>query len=577
MGKGKFRSCNISYNCPKFNPIKIYIFDASDYSDYKIPNCTNIIKEIAKMQGLKTDNWEIEYFNPRVLKQKKIYFPEQRRSSDCSIFAMEFARCFMHEGDVNDIDQWNIQECRERIRQELENYKLVENYQYPHPKHFKINSRFFTHSQKIPQTTMKQKPRTIDTYEITDVGRKKLPKIIYNHAMNDPKLLSAKSLYTKHREILDTIPYNQYLDIYDEYEKLWKKEHLAPPPPPPPPPLPDDPYLPPWPSSSDLDDSWWEDTQNDEPPKKKTKKQKPLSQPHQKLKPIKERLPKPTPKPRTANDIGVKENVQWIDKITSKPADVDQPEHQMVFLNQNELDSLDPGEMLEDSVLNNYIFHIDNKRIQSNTDSRSIYLMGNSNMHFIINDYARGEPVSRTTLLDSAPEFQKDNFIKHYQYVMFPVNTIDPYAQVHSQGNGTHWILIMIHLTKPKITVTIFDPAGQDRYNYFQIMRQFLTDLGLLKAGVKFETKMVKKPLQGYNNECGLFVAEYAERFLLNKQIKFSTKYLDKIRSKIVRTIYKINQPPKPKPKPKPKPAPPPKPKPKVIHSNSQPKKGPKK
>ena len=64
--------------------------------------------------------------------------------------------------------------------------------------------------------------------------------------------------------------------------------------------------------------------------------------------------------------------------------------------------------------------------------------------------------------------------------------------------------------------------------------------------------------LQGYNNECGLFVAEYAERFLMNKQIKFSTKDLDKIRTKIARTIYKINQPPKPKPKlaphPKPKP-----------------------
>ena len=53
--------------------------------------------------------------------------------------------------------------------------------------------------------------------------------------------------------------------------------------------------------------------------------------------------------------------VQWVDKITSKPADVDQPEHQMVFLNQNELDSLDPSEMLEDNVLNNYIFHFDNK------------------------------------------------------------------------------------------------------------------------------------------------------------------------------------------------------------------------
>ena len=141
---------------------------------------------------------------------------------------------------------------------------------------------------------------------------------------------------------------------------------------------------------------------------------------------------------------------------------------------------------------------------------------------------------------------------------MFSVNTIDQYAQVHTQGNGTHWILVIIHLTKPKITVTIYDPAGQDRDNYFQIMRQFLTDLGLLKAGVKFETKMVKKPLQGYNNECGLFVAEYAERFLMNKQIKFSTKDLDKIRTKIARTIYKINQPPKPKPKlaphPKPKP-----------------------
>lgn len=161
-------------------------------------------------------------------------------------------------------------------------------------------------------------------------------------------------------------------------------------------------------------------------------------------------------------------------------------------------------------------------------------------MHFIINDYGIGEKVSRTTLFESAPEFQKDIFIKHYQYDMFPINTINPYAEYHSQGNGTHWILVIIHLTKSKITVTINDPTGQDRENYFIIMKQFLTDQGLLKKGVKYEMKLVDKPLQGYNNECGLFVAEYAERFLMKRQITFSQKDIQKIRQKLQKQFIKL-------------------------------------
>lgn len=61
------------------------------------------------------------------MKKDHIYFPEQGRTSDFAIFTMEFARCLMHEGDINDINLMNIQVCRERQRQELENYKLVKN------------------------------------------------------------------------------------------------------------------------------------------------------------------------------------------------------------------------------------------------------------------------------------------------------------------------------------------------------------------------------------------------------------------------------------------------------------------
>lgn len=107
-----------------------------------------------KSQGLKINTLQVEYINPRVCKKLKIPFPKQGDTSDCAIFAMEFARLMMHEGDLNEISQWNIQQCRERIRQELENYKLVENYVYPHPKHYNIKSEICFPSDETKNLVM---------------------------------------------------------------------------------------------------------------------------------------------------------------------------------------------------------------------------------------------------------------------------------------------------------------------------------------------------------------------------------------------------------------------------------------
>ena len=204
---------------------------------------------------------------------------------------------------------------------------------------------------------------------------------------------------------------------------------------------------------------------------------------------------------------------QFIDKHkTSSPPiekDIDTPS-----LDKSDFDTLDDGNEVADAIIYAYI-NINNKKRK---DKRKIVVEQNFFMECIENNLF-------DMILTTFNNY-KNKGVAYYDYIIFPINY--QFTDANGQVCG-HWILCIIEIKEK--TIKIYDSEGHTDYD--QQVKQIKRFLSHAKIKEKFKVKYISKPRQPSGNDCGVFVSEYAKRWLLNKPIDFTYKDIPQIRERM--------------------------------------------
>lgn len=190
-------------------------------------------------------------------------------------------------------------------------------------------------------------------------------------------------------------------------------------------------------------------------------------------------------------------------------------------------DTLDDNNELDDAIVQAYI----NIHLNQQKDNRKIAFETNYIMECL-----------KQKRFKDILEWQdfKDNKIKDYDYIMFPI---------HRGGAniGGHWILCIIDMRKAQVKIYDSMQAGYQYPIDVFLIKEFLKYAGITN---EFKTVYIKGPKQaGGTVDCGVFVSEYAKRFILNQRQSFTQKNIHQIRINMKNLLKPYIYISKPKPK----------------------------
>ncbi len=179
-------------------------------------------------------------------------------------------------------------------------------------------------------------------------------------------------------------------------------------------------------------------------------------------------------------------------------------------LDDKDFNSLNENNYVSDAIVYAYI-KINNKK---RNDNRKIAVETNFFMECIENN-----------LYGDILEWDdfKNKGLKYYDYIIFPINF--EYNNGKNKNKGQHWILCIIDIKKN--TITIYDSEGRKYDKKVKQINGFLVHSGAKK---EFTVNYISKPRQPSGVDCGVFVAEYAKRWLLNEPIDFTFNDIPQIR-----------------------------------------------
>ena len=203
------------------------------------------------------------------------------------------------------------------------------------------------------------------------------------------------------------------------------------------------------------------------------------------------------------------------------------PPHQPanIKVSQLAIDSLEPTKWVDDEAIESYMKLIQQSRPSS--DTRSIAIMTPYFQKLLqTKEYSR---------INKFDVFKGKN-IDIYDYFMFPYC----YAKVH-------WVLVIITPKEDKISIydSQYDPKSSGNPTFggiIDLIKPFYHKN--VRRTIK-QTEMIQGPHQHEDNgyDCGIFVMEYAKRFLLNQPQNFTQEDTDKIRKHIQDTLRKYLRP----------------------------------
>lgn len=179
----------------------------------------------------------------------------------------------------------------------------------------------------------------------------------------------------------------------------------------------------------------------------------------------------------------------------------------------DDYDTLNDGQELDDTVINAYININNNKR----HDIRKIAYEYTFIMEHLEN--------KAYDLVLDYEDFKGKN-LDDYDYIIFPIHFHR--ANAKDKNKGAHWILCIIDMRKSKIK--IYD-SMQQGYKYTRQTNLIKNLLKRAKILRKFTVEYLKGPKQNSGSDCGVFVSEYAKRFLLNEPINFKQSDIKQIRN----------------------------------------------
>ena len=196
-----------------------------------------------------------------------------------------------------------------------------------------------------------------------------------------------------------------------------------------------------------------------------------------------------------------------------------------IFVSQLALDSLEPEKWVDDEAIDAYVKLINQSRPPS--DTRKIGYIGP-----YFKKVLEGKEYTKINKFDI---FEGKN-IGIFDYFMFP------YCY-----NNTHWILVIITPNEDKISIydSQFDSTSSDNPRFTGIINLIKPFYRKNIGRTIQQTKMIVGPHQHEDNgyDCGIFVMEYAKRFLLNQPQNFTQEDTDKIRKHIQDTLRKYLRP----------------------------------
>ena len=170
-------------------------------------------------------------------------------------------------------------------------------------------------------------------------------------------------------------------------------------------------------------------------------------------------------------------------------------------LDDKDFNSLNENNYVSDAIVYAYI-KINNKK---RNDNRKIAVETNFFMECIENN-----------LYGDILEWDdfKNKGLKYYEY-----------NNGKNKNKGQHWILCIIDIKKN--TITIYDSEGRKYDKKVKQINGFLVHSGAKK---EFTVNYISKPRQPSGVDCGVFVEEYAKRWLLNEPIDFTFNDIPQIR-----------------------------------------------
>ena len=211
---------------------------------------------------------------------------------------------------------------------------------------------------------------------------------------------------------------------------------------------------------------------------------------------------KPSPPPNKK-----KLSVQNFEQYSAKP----EPNPPKV-ISLKTLESLNDKLFVDDLAIDAYIDIYNRKR----KDGRKISVQTN----FIMD-------VMQSNLFNEIlgwKEF-KDKGVGYYDYILFPIHWADKRSK--DPDNSGHWILCIIDIQQKVINIYDSMQDGRKYNNITSKIKQFLHQGGIKGA---FKVDYIKGPEQTTSYDCGVFVAEFAKRWLLKEPIDFTQNDISKIR-----------------------------------------------
>ena len=183
--------------------------------------------------------------------------------------------------------------------------------------------------------------------------------------------------------------------------------------------------------------------------------------------------------------------------------------------------TLDDDKMLDDAVISSYV----NIHLNKQKDNRKIAFESN----YILNLLQQ----NRYNEILLWKDF-RDKGLEYYDYIMFPLKR-------GSQDKGGHWILCIIDMKNDKIKIYDSLQSGSTYTDFINLIKEFLQNSNITR---NFSTVYLKGPKQETGTDCGVFVSEYAKRFILNEPIDFKQSDIPQIRNNmknIVKPLLKAS------------------------------------
>ena len=196
-------------------------------------------------------------------------------------------------------------------------------------------------------------------------------------------------------------------------------------------------------------------------------------------------------------------------------------------LSQSSFDTLDDNTEVDDAIILAYVNH----HLNQQTDNRKIAFETNYIVECL-----------RQKRFKDILQWQdfKGKKLDYYDYIMFPIHR-------GKQNIGGHWLLCIIDMRKAEIKIYDSMQAGYQYNVYAKLIKDFLNYAGITK---EFKTTYLKGPKQATGTvDCGVFVSEYAKRFILNERQSFTQKNIHQIRINMKNLLKPYIYVSKPKPK----------------------------